>query len=149
LEAILPSNDLQIQRAIEMIIAPQKKKVGILGLSFKAGTDDLRESPLVQLTETLLGKGYEIKIYDRDVSLARLTGANKEFIEKEIPHLSCLLRKSFDEVINFAEILVIGNNNPEFANILEKRRPDQIVIDLVRILPDDGRTQANYTGICW
>jgi GDP-mannose 6-dehydrogenase len=132
-----------------MIIAPQKKKVGILGLSFKAGTDDLRESPLVQLTETLLGKGYEIKIYDRDVSLARLTGANKEYIEKEIPHLSCLLRKSLDEVINFAEVLVIGNNNPDFADILEKRRPDQTVIDLVRLLPDDGRTQANYAGICW
>ncbi|MGH7596313.1 MAG: nucleotide sugar dehydrogenase [bacterium] len=149
LEAILPSNDLQIQRAVEMIIAPQKKKVGILGLSFKAGTDDLRESPLVQLTETLLGKGYEIKIYDRDVSVARLTGANKEFIEKEIPHLSCLLRKSLEEVVNFAEVLVVGNNNPDFADILEKRRPDQIIIDLVRLLPDDGRTQTNYAGICW
>jgi GDP-mannose 6-dehydrogenase len=149
LEAILPSNDLHRERAVEMIIAQQKKKVGILGLSFKAGTDDLRESPLVQLTETLLGKGYEIKIYDRDVSVARLTGANKEYIEKEIPHLSCLLRKSLDEVIDFAEVLVIGNNNSEFKDILTKRRPDQAVIDLVRLLPDDGRAQANYTGICW
>ncbi len=149
LEAILPSNERHMQRAVDLIIAQQKKKVGILGLSFKAGTDDLRESPLVQLTETLLGKGYELKIYDRDVSLARLTGANKEYIEKEIPHLSCLLRKSLDEVIKFADILVIGNNNPEFADILEKRRPDQIVVDLVRMLPDDGRAQSHYVGICW
>ncbi|MDZ7289559.1 MAG: nucleotide sugar dehydrogenase [candidate division KSB1 bacterium] len=149
LEAILPSNDLHVQRAIDLIISQRKKKVGLVGLSFKAGTDDLRESPLVRLTEALLGKGYELRIYDRDVSLARLTGANKEYIEKEIPHLSCFLLKTLEEVIDFAEVLVIGNNSPEFVKVLEKRRPDQIVIDLVRILPDAGRTLPNYLGICW
>jgi GDP-mannose 6-dehydrogenase len=149
LEAIMPSNYMHVQRAVDLVISQRKKKVGILGLSFKAGTDDLRESPMVLLTETLLGKGYEIRIYDRDVSLARLTGANKEYIEREIPHLSCLLRKSLEEVINESEVLIIGNNNPEFANILERRRPDQIVIDLVRVLADDGASQPNYFGICW
>jgi len=149
LQAILPSNELHLQRAVETITSLRKKKVGLLGLSFKAGTDDLRESPLVRLTETLLGKGYELKIYDRDVLLARLTGANKEYIEKEIPHLSCLLHKSLDDVINFAEVLIVGNNNPEFTRILERRRPEQIVIDLVRILPNDNVSQSNYMGICW
>jgi GDP-mannose 6-dehydrogenase len=118
-------------------------------LSFKAGTDDLRESPLVKLTETLLGKGYELKIYDRDVALARLTGANKEYIEKEIPHLSCLLHKSLDDVVNFAEVLIIGNNNPEFNEILNHRRPDQFIVDLVKILPQENIAPSNYMGICW
>jgi GDP-mannose 6-dehydrogenase len=149
LQSILPSNEQHLQRTVEMITSLRKKKIGLLGLSFKAGTDDLRESPLVKLTETLLGKGHELAIYDRDVSVARLTGANKEYIEREIPHLSCLLRKSLEEVISFAEILIIGNSNPEFAKILDKRRPDQFIVDLVRILPDDGAAQQNYLGICW
>jgi GDP-mannose 6-dehydrogenase len=149
LQSILPSNEAHLQRATDMVTSLRKKKVGLLGLSFKAGTDDLRESPLVKLTETLLGKGYELRIYDRDVSLARLTGANKEYIEKEIPHLSCLLRKSLDEVIDFAEVLIVGNSNPEFAEILTRRRPEQIVVDLVRIFAEDGAAQPNYRGICW
>jgi len=149
LQSILPSNEAHLQRAADMVTALRKKKVGLLGLSFKAGTDDLRESPLVKLTETLLGKGYELRIYDRDVTLARLTGANKEYIEKEIPHLSCLLRKSLEEVIDFAEVLIVGNSDPEFAEILARRRPEQIVIDLVRIFAEDGAALPNYRGICW
>ena len=149
LQAILPSNELHLQRAIDMITALRKKRVGLLGLSFKAGTDDLRESPLVKLTEILLGKGFELKIYDRDVSVARLIGANKEYIDREIPHLSCFLQRSLSEVIDFAEVLVIGNNDPEFAGILERRRPDQSVIDLVRIFSDHHVAPPNYKGICW
>ncbi len=149
LQAILPSNELHLQRAVDLITSQRKKRVGLLGLSFKAGTDDLRESPLVKLTEILLGKGFELKIYDRDVSLARLIGANKEYIEREIPHLSCFLQRSLQEVIDFAEVLVIGNNDPEFAGILERRRPEQIIIDLVRISSDHGVAQPNYKGICW
>jgi GDP-mannose 6-dehydrogenase len=149
LESILPSNRLQVQRAVDLVVSQHKKKVGILGLSFKAGTDDLRDSPLVVLAETLLGKGYKIRIYDRNVSLGRLAGANKDYVEKEIPHLSRLLSKSPDDVINFSEILIIGNQAPEFAQILNKRRPEQIVIDLVRVLPDNGASQPNYVGICW
>lgn len=149
LQAILPSNELHLQRAVDLITSQRKKRVGLLGLSFKAGTDDLRESPLVKLTEILLGKGFELKIYDRDVSLARLIGANKEYVEREIPHLSCFLQRSLQEVIDFAEVLVIGNNDPEFAGILERRRPEQIIIDLVRIASDHGAAQPNYKGICW
>lgn len=149
LEAILPSNELHVKRAVDMILAQGKRKVGILGLSFKAGTDDLRESPLVRLTETLLGKGYEIRIYDRDVSMARLMGGNKEYIEKEIPHLSCLLARSLEEVVDFAEVVVIGNSNKEFGEVFSKRRSEQVVIDLVRMLADSGKSQPNYHGVCW
>lgn len=149
LDSILPSNELHVKRAVDMILAQGKRKVGILGLSFKAGTDDLRESPLVRLTETLLGKGYDIQIYDRDVSMARLMGGNKEFIEKEIPHLSCLLARSLEEVTDFAEIIVIGNGNKEFGEVFTKRRSDQVIIDLVRMLSDSGKSQPNYHGMCW
>ncbi len=149
LQAILPSNELHLQRAIDLITSQRKKRVGLLGLSFKSGTDDMRESPLVKLTEILLGKGFELKIYDRDVSLARVIGANKEYIDREIPHLSCFLHRSLHEVIDFAEVLVIGNHDPEFAGILERRRPDQIVIDLVNILSNNGTAPPNYKGICW
>lgn len=149
LEAILPSNDLHVGRAVEMIFKLGKRKVGLLGLSFKEGTDDLRESPLVLLAEKLLGKGYEICIYDRDVSMARLMGANKEYIEKEIPHLSRLLAHSLDEVLDSAEVLVIGNGNKEFEAAFTKRKPEQIIIDLVRFLKDGGRSQPDYHGICW
>ena len=149
LESILPSNYLHVQRAVDMVLAQGKRKIGLLGLSFKSGTDDLRESPLVLMTETLLGKGYDIRIYDRDVSMARLMGGNKEYIEKEIPHLSCLLTKSIDEIVSFAEVLIIGNGNKEYAQVFERKRHDQIVIDLVRLLPEGGSSQPNYQGICW
>ena len=149
MEAILPSNYLHVDRTVDSILQQGKRKVGLLGLSFKEGTDDLRESPLVLLAEKLLGKGYEIRIYDRDVSLARLMGANKEYIEREIPHLSRLLARTLEEVLEFAEVLVIGNGNKEFASVFEKRRADQTVFDLVRLLKDGGKSQPNYHGICW
>lgn len=149
LEAVLPSNERHLHRVVEMVLAQGKRKIGILGLSFKAGTDDLRESPLVLLTETLLGKGYELRILDRDVAMARLMGGNKEYIEKEIPHLSSLLCRSLDEIIEFAEVIIIGNGNREYAAVFEKRKPEQIIIDLVRLLPDNGGSQPNYHGVCW
>ena len=110
-----------------------KKKVGLLGFSFKAGTDDLRESPIVILAEALLGKGISLCIYDKNVSLARLVGANKEYIEKQIPHLSSLLCNTIDEVIDQSEVIVVGNQAPEFADAVKQCRADQIVIDLVRL----------------
>jgi GDP-mannose 6-dehydrogenase len=123
--------------------------VGILGFSFQAGTDDLRESPMVILAEALLGKGYELRIYDRNVSLARLMGANKTYIEQQIPHLSRHLCESLDEVITDSEVIVVGNNAPEFASAIERCRPDQLVIDLVRLPVNFAALQANYEGICW
>ena len=148
LQAILRSNRAQIDRAIEMVLKTKKKRVGILGFSFKAGTDDLRESPIVSLIETLIGKGLQLSIYDRDVSLARLFGANKEYIEREIPHISQLMCASVEEVLEKADVIVIGNKAEEFRSITETLRADQTIIDLVRLF-QDRTTGAAYQGICW
>ncbi|HEX8068920.1 MAG TPA: UDP-glucose/GDP-mannose dehydrogenase family protein [Pyrinomonadaceae bacterium] len=148
LAAILPSNRRQIERAVELILATGKRRVGVLGFSFKAGTDDLRESPLVTLIETLIGKGMQLAVYDRDVSLARLFGANKEYIEREIPHIAQLMRASVAEVVEAADVLVIGNQAEEFREVEQLKRPDQVIIDLVRLFPD-RTTGGNYQGLCW
>ncbi|HEX8475830.1 MAG TPA: UDP-glucose/GDP-mannose dehydrogenase family protein [Pyrinomonadaceae bacterium] len=148
LQAILPSNQRQIARAVEMTLATGKRRIGVLGFSFKAGTDDLRESPIVSLIETLIGKGMQMSIYDRDVSLARLFGANKEYIEREIPHISQLMKSDIDEVLESSDVLIIGNKADEFRQIETRLREDQTVIDLVRLF--DGRAgRAMYQGICW
>jgi GDP-mannose 6-dehydrogenase len=148
LSAILPSNRLQVERAMGMIQRTGKKKIGILGFSFKAGTDDLRESPMVTLVEWLIGKGYDVQIYDRDVSLARLFGANKEYIEKEIPHIAQLLRDDLSEVVAQTEVIVIGNKSPEFGEIRDQVKPEHVIIDLVRMF-SEPLPQATYEGICW
>jgi GDP-mannose 6-dehydrogenase len=148
LSAVLQSNRLQVERAVEMVLRTGKKRVGLLGLSFKAGTDDLRESPTVTLIETLIGKGLKIAIYDRDVSLARLFGANKEYIEREIPHISQLMRESIGEVLEDAEVLIVGNKAEEFRQVGSKLRGDQVLIDLVRLF-EDRTTGGPYQGICW
>jgi GDP-mannose 6-dehydrogenase len=148
LSAILSSNRLQIERAVDMVVATGKKRIGVLGLSFKAGTDDLRESPLVSLIETLIGKGYQLAIYDRDVSLARLVGANKEYIEREIPHISQLIKPSIAGVVDGAEVLLIGNKADEFREVASRLKSDQVVIDLVRVF-DAPPANGEYQGICW
>jgi GDP-mannose 6-dehydrogenase len=149
ISSLLTSNRLQLQHAIDRIVETGKRKVGLLGFSFKAGTDDLREAPMVILAEALLGKGYTLKIFDRNVSLARLVGANKQYIEEQIPHLSRHLCESADELIEDAEVVVVGNASPEFSEIVSRCRPDQIVIDLVRLPLDFARVRAQYDGICW
>ncbi len=149
IQAILGSNRLQIQHALDLIVESGHKRVGLLGFSFKAGTDDLRESPLVILGEQLLGKGYKLCIYDRNVSLARLVGANKEYIERQIPHLSSLLCDTVDEVLDNCDVIVVGNHAAEFAGALARTRPGQIVIDLVRVKTDLTTIPARYEGICW
>jgi GDP-mannose 6-dehydrogenase len=147
LAAILPSNRLQVERAIDLALRSGKKRIGVLGFSFKAGTDDLRESPAVALIETLIGKGLQLAIYDRDVSLARLVGANREFIERGIPHVAQLMRGSVAEVLESSDVIIIGNKAEEFRQIETQLRDDQQVIDLVRLFdkPSDG----SYQGICW
>ena len=147
LSAISITNRLQVEKALDMVLRTGNKRVGVLGFSFKAGTDDLRESPMVTLIETLLGKGLELVIYDRDVSLARLFGSNKEYIEHEIPHIAKLMRSSIDEVLDAANTIVIGNKSEEFRQIESRLRPDQTVIDLVRLF--DKRSGDGYQGICW
>ena len=149
IKAILGSNQLQIQHALEQVMESGKKRVGLLGFSFKAGTDDLRESPIVILAEALLGKGYDLRIYDRNVSIARLVGANKEYINTQIPHLSSLLCETIDEVLEHSEVIVVGNAAPEFADALKRTRADQTIVDLVRVKTAREDIPANYQGICW
>jgi GDP-mannose 6-dehydrogenase len=148
LSSLLKSNRLQIEKAIQMVEDTGKKRIGVLGFSFKAGTDDLRESPMVILIETLIGKGMHLSIYDRDVSLARLFGANKEYIEKEIPHISQLMRESVREVIESSDVIVIGNQSREFSEIHSLVAPDTVIVDLVRIF-GDRVSDEKYQGICW
>ena len=121
----------------------------MLGLSFKAGTDDLRESPTVALIERLIGKGYEVRIYDRNVSLARIVGANKAYIEDIIPHISSLMVPSIDDILAHAEIIVVGNDSAEFSRVLQDASPSQQIVDLVRIAEDIVSLNDNYSGICW
>ncbi|HEX6142532.1 MAG TPA: UDP binding domain-containing protein, partial [Geminicoccaceae bacterium] len=147
LEAVLPSNEVHYGRGLAMILKTGRKRIGILGFSFKAGTDDLRESPLVGLIEALLGKGCALRIYDRHVHTARLFGANREYIEKAIPHVSSLMCQSLDEVLEHAEVVVVGNRDPEFATVPDRLRPGQQLIDLVRVRPEGAGAQGE--GICW
>jgi GDP-mannose 6-dehydrogenase len=149
IQAILGSNQLQIQHAIDEIVETGKKRVGLLGFSFKAGTDDLRESPIVILAEALLGKGFSLCIYDRNVSLARLVGANKDYINTQIPHLSSLLCESIDEVLQKSDVIVVGNGAAEFSEALTRTREDQMVFDLVRVKTPRDQIKAEYRGICW
>jgi GDP-mannose 6-dehydrogenase len=149
LSATLDSNQRQIDRAYDMVRAAGSKNVGVLGLAFKAGTDDLRESPMVAVVEKLIGKGATLAIYDRDVSEARLIGSNREYIEREIPHIWSLLRGSVDEVIDSSEVIVIGNGSGEFRLIEPKLKPGQVVIDLVRAFGSKVSSGDGYRGICW
>jgi GDP-mannose 6-dehydrogenase len=148
LSAILPSNELQIERAVQTVIESGSKKVGMLGLSFKAGTDDLRESPVVELAERLLGKGYDLRIYDSNVRLASIHGANRDYILNRIPHVSRLLVSSIEEVLDHAATIVIGNPAPEFRDVSRRMSDGQTIIDLVRIT-DSPSVSGVYEGICW
>jgi GDP-mannose 6-dehydrogenase len=149
IQSILGSNQLQIQHAIEQIVETGHKRVGLLGFSFKAGTDDLRESPLVILAEALLGKGYQLRIYDRNVSIARLVGANRDYINQQIPHLSSLLCETIDEVLEGSDVIVVGNAAPEFAEALRRTKPEHRIIDLVRVKTARSEIPGQYDGICW
>ncbi|MCU6498881.1 UDP-glucose/GDP-mannose dehydrogenase family protein [Rugamonas sp. A1-17] len=147
LNSVLPSNQKQVEKGLKMIMDKGARKVGILGFSFKAGTDDLRESPLVDVIENLLGKGYELKLYDKNVNLAALTGANQDYILNHIPHISKLMVNSMEEVLAFADTLVIGNGAAEFKTVPGQLKPGQQLVDLVRISAEQSGGQ--YDGICW
>jgi GDP-mannose 6-dehydrogenase len=148
LNSILSSNVAQVRVGIQMITGLGKKRIGFLGMAFKPDTDDMRESPLVEVIETLLGKGYAVRIYDRNVSTSRLIGANRRFIEEHIPHLSSLLVEDTDALIAHADVIVVGYQSPEFVAALKRLRPEQTVVDLAR-LAKTVDTPAHYEGICW
>ncbi len=148
LSSILRSNEQQIQQGLKLITDLDRKRIGVLGFSFKAGTDDLRESPMIEVIERLLGKGYDLRIYDRNVNMASLVGANRDFILNHIPHISKLMVKDPQSILEHAEVIVIGNNDPQFAEIAQKLKPEQHVVDFVRI----GAMKAGahgYHGIAW
>jgi GDP-mannose 6-dehydrogenase len=122
--------------------------VGVLGFSFKAGTDDLRESPMVEVIEVLLGKGYKIKLYDNNVNVARLIGANKSYIEEHIPHIAELMCSKIEDAIAGSDVIIIGNKADEFKGALAKVDPKTIIVDLVRV-DKDKRSEGNYIGLAW
>jgi GDP-mannose 6-dehydrogenase len=148
LTSILPSNELQVSHGLQLVMEKGHRRIGILGFSFKAGTDDLRESPLIEVIERLLGKGYDLKIYDRNVRLASLVGANRDFILNRIPHISRLMVDSIDEVLDHAQTIVVGNSDPAFKEVVSRLRDDQRLVDFVRITSQRSGN-GKYDGICW
>ena len=146
LDAVMRSNDAHFERAYELVDATGQRRIGLFGLAFKHGTDDLRESPMVQLAERLVGRGYDVLIHDANVSSSHLVGANREYVESHLPHLSRLLRSSIDDVLDHAEVCVVGAVSPEIVEAV-KRAGTRPVIDLVR-LPDVDDVER-YEGICW
>ncbi len=148
LDALLESNQAQIRRVIDQLLAWGERNIGFLGLAFKSGTDDLRESPIVEVIERMIGKGFSCRIYDPEVSTGKLIGANLDYIEQEIPHLDELLVGSMDEVLDHADVIVVANATDEFKKVLEYRRPEQRIIDLAHII-DVSPSGDWYEGICW
>ena len=149
MNSILESNEKQVARGLRMIMDKGNKRIGVLGFSFKAGTDDLRESPVIEVTERLLGKGYDLRIYDKNVNVASLVGANRDFILNRIPHISKLMVGGIDDVLDHAQTVVIGNKDPEFGNVPAMLRDDQVLVDFVRVTGGRRSEAGKYDGICW
>jgi GDP-mannose 6-dehydrogenase len=146
---ILPSNAAHIEHAVESVLASGRRSVGLIGLSFKSGTDDLRESPLVIMAERFIGKGLPLCIYDPSVNVARLIGANRRFIEESIPHIASLMTENLDELVKKSDVLVVAMKTPEVLAALQKHtREDQILMDIA-VLPDRSASRAQYQGVCW
>jgi GDP-mannose 6-dehydrogenase len=149
LEAVLPSNAVHIDRAVDAVLRTNKRKIAFLGLSFKAGTDDLRESPQVQVIKRLLGEGCQVRVWDLDVSLGRLAGSNRQYIEEVIPHIGSLLSSSFEEVVRGGEVVVIATK-VEKEKLTSFVTSEQIVIDLINLDPANRpNVAAPYQGMCW
>jgi len=149
LSALLPSNRNQIDLVFDQIRRTGQQRIGVLGLSFKAGTDDLRESPIVSLIEMLIGKGYRISIYDEEVALAKLVGANKRYIEQTIPHISSLMVPSAKEAIEAGDLVVVSKKNAHIQEAIANYAKAKTVYDLVRVSPETIRSLEKYEGICW
>ncbi|MBH3427932.1 nucleotide sugar dehydrogenase [Pseudomonas alkylphenolica] len=149
LNSLMTSNESQVQNAFDIIESHDKRKVALLGLSFKAGTDDLRESPLVELAERLIGKGYDLNIYDSNVEYARVHGANKDYIESKIPHVSSLLNADFEQVIKHADVIVLGNRDEKFRALAQHAPEGKQVIDLVGFMSKTSSPTSRTEGICW
>jgi GDP-mannose 6-dehydrogenase len=149
LAAALESNRKLVQRAYDTILGTGAKRIGVLGMAFKAGTDDLRESPIVTLIEMLIGKGMDVAVFDRDVSSANLIGSNREYIEKEIPHIWTLVDQSMDRVVERSDVVVIGNATPAFRAVEQHLANGKVVVDLVRAFGERLSDGRQYHGINW
>lgn len=148
LAALLPSNALQVDRVFQLIRRTGERRVGVLGMSFKPGTDDLRESPMVELIERLIGKGHEVRVHDPTVTLEKLRGANRAYIEREVPHIATLMAASAEDVVAASDVLVLGNADPDTVSAALGAQPHQTVIDLVRATSAE-QLRAAYHGISW
>jgi GDP-mannose 6-dehydrogenase len=146
--SILPSNELQVARGLRLIMEKGHRRIGVLGFSFKEGTDDLRESPMIEVIERLIGKGHDVRIFDRNVNLAKLVGANRDFILNRIPHISKLMAPNIGEVLEHAQTVVIGTRDADFMNVAEQLHDGQRLVDFVRI-GDQRSGNGKYDGICW
>jgi len=149
LSSILPSNQYHINRAIELVESTKRNRIGVLGLSFKPGTDDVRESPTINMIETLVGRGYKVSVYDEIVDPEKLIGVNRAFLERQLPHIALLIRNSIDELIQESEVVVIANSAQCYCNVPALLNKDQILIDLVGIGKADGNMNGIYEGFCW
>jgi GDP-mannose 6-dehydrogenase len=147
LGSILRSNDLQVMRGVDLIMAKGHNRVGILGFSFKEGTDDLRESAVIEVIERLVGKGYDLRIYDKNVQLAKLVGANRDFVLNRIPHIAALMVDNVNAVLEHGRTIVIGNKDPEFQMVPDRLQDGQCIVDLVRIA-HSNRNHGSYECIC-
>lgn len=148
IESIDRTNQIQIERTVEFLSGYHEKRIGVMGLSFKAGTDDLRSSPAVVLVETLLGKGYNLKIYDSNVQFSQLMGTNREYINSHIPHLSGLMVSTHEDLIRDSDILIIATKENDFVRIL-KNIDKKLIVDLVHLDDPDILSKKNYYGINW
>ncbi len=146
---VMGSNRAHVDHALDLVMQSGKRRIGMIGLSFKAGTDDLRESPLVTVAERLIGKGYDLRIYDPEVNLSRLLGANKRYIEHSIPHISSLMVSSAEEAVDHAEVLLIGMIARDLLPMIQRRiSTEQLVVDLVGV-PTGSVDAERYVGVCW
>jgi GDP-mannose 6-dehydrogenase len=149
LESVLDSNEAHKQRALALVEAAGKRRVAVLGLSFKPNTDDLRESPSVELVEALIDRGYQLTVYDRNVALARLVGANRAFIERQMPRIASLMAPDLDSALEGAEAIVVTSGDREFRSVPAMLGPEQVLIDLARIVDDPIALGEQYIGIAW
>jgi GDP-mannose 6-dehydrogenase len=149
LRAVLDSNQRQVERSIEIVEATGRKKIGVLGLSFKSGTDDVRESPVVPLIETLIGRGYEVAVFDEKVDPHRLVGANRIYLERELPHIASLMRPSVNDVVKESEVIVVAGGSAAFCEVPDSLRQDQIVVDLIGAAKGRNTARGAYEGLCW
>jgi GDP-mannose 6-dehydrogenase len=149
LKATIESNEAQVRRGIGLVEKTGRKRVGVLGLSFKSGTDDVRDSPVVPLIETLLGRGYQVRVYDDKVEPEKLVGANKSFLERELPHIASLMRSAIDDVVAQSDVVVVANGSPAFRQVPGLIRQDQVLVDLVGAARVNGEMRGEYAGICW